>query len=159
MTRQNLPVLDGTAENAEAGVNKGAYIISEAKGDLDGIIIATGSEVKLALDTQAALEAEGVHVRVVSMSSQNLFDEQDAAYKEEVLPAAVTKRLAIELELALVGANTLVLQVKHLLLILGVPQHLVTVSLKNMVSLLKMQVNFTNHCKKRKSLASPSSFL
>ncbi len=129
LTRQNLPVLDGTAENAEAGVNKGAYIISEAKGDLDGIIIATGSEVKLALDTQAALEAEGVHVRVVSMPSQNLFDEQDAAYKEEVL------------------------------LILGVPQHLVTVSLKNMVSLLKMQVNFTNHCKKRKSLASPSSFL
>ena len=59
LTRQNLPVLDGTAENAEAGVNKGAYIISEAKGDLDGIIIATGSEVKLALDTQAALEAEG----------------------------------------------------------------------------------------------------
>ena len=96
LTRQNLPVLDGTAENAEAGVNKGAYIISEAKGDLDGIIIATGSEVKLALDTQAALEAEGVHVRVVSMPSQNLFDEQDAAYKEEVLPAAVTKRLAIE---------------------------------------------------------------
>ena len=81
LTRQNLPVLDGTAENAEAGVNKGAYIISEAKGDLDGIIIATGSEV---------------HVRVVSMPSQNLFDEQDAAYKEEVLPAAVTKRLAIE---------------------------------------------------------------
>ena len=96
LTRQNLPVLDGTAENAEAGVNKGAYIISEAKGDLDGIIIATGSEVKLALDTQAALEAEGVHVRVVSMPSQNLFDEQDVAYKEEVLPAAVTKRLAIE---------------------------------------------------------------
>ncbi len=59
LTRQNLPVLDGTAENAEAGVNKGAYIISEANGDLDGIIIATGSEVKLALDTQAALEAEG----------------------------------------------------------------------------------------------------
>lgn len=44
LTRQNLPVLDGTAENAETGVNKGAYIISEAKGDLDGIIIATGSE-------------------------------------------------------------------------------------------------------------------
>ena len=71
LTRQNLPVLDGTAENAEAGVNKGAYIISEAKGDLDGIIIATGSEVKLALDTQAALEAEGVHVRVVSMPSRS----------------------------------------------------------------------------------------
>ena len=92
--------------------------------------------------------------------SQNLFDEQDAAYKEEVLPAAVTKTFWLsKLELALVGANMLVLQVKHLLLILGVPQHLVTVSLKNMDSLLKMQVNFTNHCKKRMSLASPSSFL
>ena len=70
---------------------KGLTLSQKLKGDLDGIIIATGSEVKLALDTQAALEAEGVHVRVVSMSSQNLFDEQDAAYKEEVLPAAVTK--------------------------------------------------------------------
>lgn len=96
LTRQNLPVLEGTAQLAKDGVNKGAYIISEAKGDLDGIIIATGSEVKLALDTQAALETQGVHVRVVSMPSQNLFDEQDATYKEEILPTAVTKRLAIE---------------------------------------------------------------
>ena len=52
--------------------------------------------MKLALDTQAALETQGVHVRVVSMPSQNLFDEQDATYKEEILPTAVTKRLAIE---------------------------------------------------------------
>ena len=96
LTRQNLPVLEGTAQLAQEGINKGAYVISEAKGEMDGIIIATGSEVKLALDTQAALEAESVHVRVVSMPSQNLFDEQDAAYKEAVLPAAVTKRLAIE---------------------------------------------------------------
>lgn len=96
LTRQNLPVLEGTAQLAKEGINKGAYVISEAKGEMDGIIIATGSEVKLALDTQEALEAEGVHVRVVSMPSQNLFDEQDAAYKEAVLPAAVTKRLAIE---------------------------------------------------------------
>ena len=96
LTRQNLPVLEGTKELAEDGVNKGAYILSEAKGDLDGILIATGSEVKLALDTQAALEAKGVHVRVVSMPAQNIFDEQDAAYKESILPANVTKRLAIE---------------------------------------------------------------
>lgn len=96
LTRQNLPVLEGTAQLAKEGINKGAYVISEAKGEMDGIIIATGSEVKLALDTQEALEAEGVHVRVVSMPSQNLFDEQDVAYKEAVLPAAVTKRLAIE---------------------------------------------------------------
>lgn len=96
LTRQNLPVLEGTKELAEDGLNKGAYILSEAKGDLDGILIATGSEVKLAMDTQAALEAEGIHVRVVSMPSQNIFDEQSAEYKESILPAAVTKRLAIE---------------------------------------------------------------
>ena len=96
LTRQNLPVLEGTAELAEEGLNKGAYVLSEAKGDLDGIIIATGSEVKLALDTQAALAEDGIHVRVVSMPSQNLFDAQSAEYKESVLPSAVTKRLAIE---------------------------------------------------------------
>ncbi|MFU2205505.1 transketolase [Streptococcus pluranimalium] len=96
LTRQNLPVLEGTSELAEEGLNKGAYILSEAKGDLDGIIIATGSEVKLALDTQVALAEEGTHVRVVSMPSQNLFDAQPAEYKEEVLPSSVTKRLAIE---------------------------------------------------------------
>lgn len=96
LTRQNLPVLEGTAELAEEGLNKGAYVLSEAKADLDGIIIATGSEVKLALDTQAALAEDGIHVRVVSMPSQNLFDAQSAEYKESVLPSAVTKRLAIE---------------------------------------------------------------
>ncbi len=96
LTRQNLPVLEGTKELAEDGLNKGAYILSEAKGDLEGILIATGSEVKLALDTQDKLESEGIHVRVVSMPSQNIFDEQSAEYKESILPAAVTKRLAIE---------------------------------------------------------------
>lgn len=96
LTRQNLPVLEGTKELAAEGINKGAYILSEAKGDLDGIIIATGSEVKLALDTQATLADQGTHVRVVSMPAQNIFDEQSAEYKEEVLPTAVTKRLAIE---------------------------------------------------------------
>ena len=96
LTRQNLPVLKGTEELAEAGVNKGAYILSEAKGNLDGIIIATGSEVKLALETQAALEDQDIYVRVVSMPAQNIFDEQEAAYQEEVLPKTVTKRLAIE---------------------------------------------------------------
>lgn len=98
LTRQNLPVLPGTAELAEAGLNFGAYILSAESKDsaLDGIIIATGSEVKLALDTQAALAEIGTNVRVVSMPAQNLFDEQPAAYQEEVLPAAVTKRLAIE---------------------------------------------------------------
>lgn len=96
LTRQKLAVLEGTKEMAESGLNKGAYIISETKGNLDGILIATGSEVKLALDTQAVLEEKGIYVRVVSMPSQNIFDEQDDAYKESILPINVTKRLAIE---------------------------------------------------------------
>ncbi|WP_308446709.1 transketolase-like TK C-terminal-containing protein, partial [Streptococcus parauberis] len=96
LTRQNLPVLEGTKELAEEGLNKGAYILSEAKDEIDGIIIATGSEVKLALDTQEALAKEDIYVRVVSMPSQNIFDEQSAEYKEEVLPSNITKRLAIE---------------------------------------------------------------
>ncbi|MEX2805609.1 transketolase [Streptococcus sp. H31] len=96
LTRQNLPVLKGTKELAKEGVSKGAYILSEAKGDLDGIIIATGSEVKLALDTQDVLADKGIYVRVVSMPAQNIFDEQSEAYQEAVLPKAVTKRLAIE---------------------------------------------------------------
>ncbi|AXQ79268.1 transketolase [Streptococcus chenjunshii] len=96
LTRQNLPVLKGTKELAKEGVSKGAYILSEAKGDLDGILIATGSEVKLALDTQDVLADKGIHVRVVSMPAQNIFDEQSEAYQEAVLPKTVTKRLAIE---------------------------------------------------------------
>jgi transketolase len=98
LTRQNLPVLPYTAELAEEGVNRGAYIISpeQKDADLDGIIIATGSEVKLAIDTQTELAKDGTNVRVVSMPAQNIFDEQSADYKEEILPLAVTKRLAIE---------------------------------------------------------------
>ncbi|EHJ56038.1 transketolase [Streptococcus urinalis FB127-CNA-2] len=96
LTRQNLPVLEGTQALAKEGVGKGAYILSEAKGDLDGILIATGSEVALAMATQAALAEEGTHVRVVSMPSQNLFDAQSTAYQESVLPSHITKRMAIE---------------------------------------------------------------
>ncbi|GFH42167.1 transketolase [Lactococcus hodotermopsidis] len=96
LTRQNLRVLNRTAELAEEGVNRGAYIIYKEKGVLDGIIIATGSEVKLALDTADELEKIGKSVRVVSMPAQNIFDEQSSEYKEEILPSSVTKRLAIE---------------------------------------------------------------
>ena len=96
LTRQNLPVISQTIDLAESGVNKGAYIISKESGELDGILIATGSEVDLAIKAQKELEKSGKFVRVVSMPSQNIFDEQDADYKEEVLPKAVRKRLAIE---------------------------------------------------------------
>lgn len=96
LTRQNLPILKGTKELSDVGVNKGAYIISEAKGEIDGIIIATGSEVQLAVAAQDILEKEGYYVRVVSMPAQNIFDEQPDAYREKILPSHITKRLIIE---------------------------------------------------------------
>ena len=93
LTRQNLPVLEGTAELAEVGVNRGAYVIAKEEGELEGILIATGSEVALALEAKKTL---GAGVRVVSMPSMNLFDEQSAEYREEILPKAVRKHVAIE---------------------------------------------------------------
>ncbi|MGX6978679.1 transketolase [Vagococcus elongatus] len=98
LTRQNLPVLPKTSELAAEGVSKGAYIVSPAKGAVpSGILIATGSEVALAVEAQKALAEKGEDVSVVSMPSMKLFDAQDAAYKESVLPKAVTKRLSIEM--------------------------------------------------------------
>jgi len=97
LTRQNLPILEGTA-NARETLSKGAYVVSEAaNGNPQGILIATGSEVQLAVASQKALAEQGVHVRVVSMPSMDLFDAQDAAYKESVLPKSVKARLAIEM--------------------------------------------------------------
>ena len=98
LTRQNLPVLPGSKELAVAGVAKGAYVLSPQQGDVPaGILIATGSEVLLAVEAQKALAAAGHDVSVVSMPSMDLFAKQDAAYKEAVLPAAVRKRVAIEM--------------------------------------------------------------
>lgn len=93
LTRQNLPVLPGTAELAEEGLSRGAYILAKEEGELSGIIIATGSEVALALEAKKTL---GGSVRVVSMPSMNIFDEQSAEYREEILPKAVRRRLAVE---------------------------------------------------------------
>lgn len=98
LTRQNLPILAGTAEKAAQGVAQGAYILSEAaNGDPQGILIATGSEVQLAIASQKALAEQGVHVRVVSMPSWDLFDKQPQSYKDSVLPKSVKARLAIEM--------------------------------------------------------------
>lgn len=96
LSRQNLPTLTGDIKIVEQGVDKGAYILSEAKGDLDGIIIATGSEVNLALQVQKYLEESGLNIRVVSMPAQNRFDEQSREYREKILPVDVEKRVAIE---------------------------------------------------------------
>lgn len=94
-SRQKLPVL---AETINAPVEKGAYIVSKEKGDkLDGILIAAGSEVSLALQAQKLLKEKGKDVRVVSMPCMNLFKEQDDQYKESILPSAIEKRMAIEM--------------------------------------------------------------
>ncbi|MFO5474041.1 MAG: transketolase [Dolichospermum sp.] len=92
-TRQNVPNLEGTSI---AGVAKGAYTIVDCQGTPDIILIGTGSELSLCVSAAEKLTAEGKKVRVVSMPSSTLFDTQDAAYKESVLPKAVTKRLSVE---------------------------------------------------------------
>lgn len=97
LTRQGLPTLEGTIAHASEGVRKGAYVVSGAKGDAQGIIIATGSEVSLAVSAQEKLAEENVHVNVVSMPSWDLFDLQSKDYKESVLPSSLKKRLVIEM--------------------------------------------------------------
>lgn len=98
LTRQGLPQLEGTQEKAVDGVNMGAYVLSEAaNGNPQAILIATGSEVQLAVKSQQALAEQGIHVRVVSMPSWELFEKQSDAYKESVLPSNITARVAIEM--------------------------------------------------------------
>jgi transketolase len=97
LSRQGLPVLDRGGElAAAAGAARGAYVLAEAKGDLDAIVIASGSEVHDALAARETLHGDGIGVRVVSMPSWDLFELQDAAYRDEVLPPAVTARVSLE---------------------------------------------------------------
>jgi len=94
-SRQNLPFMKRDAKQIEA-IRKGGYVLSEAgNGKPQAVIIATGSEVDLAMKAQTALAGEGIHVRVVSMPSTNVFDRQDQAYKDSVLPKGL-KRVAVE---------------------------------------------------------------
>ena len=98
LSRQNLPVLDASTETVYTGVEKGAYVVSPAtKETPDAILIATGSEVSLAVEAQKALLADGIDASVVSMPSMDRFEQQSKEYKDSVLPKAVTKRLAIEM--------------------------------------------------------------
>ena len=97
LTRQNLTVEEGTDFDKVA---KGAYVVYEAAG-FDTILLASGSEVNLAVKAAKELEAAGTKVRVVSVPSMELFDAQDAAYKEAVLPNAVRRRVAIEMAASL----------------------------------------------------------
>ena len=94
LTRQNLNTVRGCSKNK---VKKGAYVLSYEKERLDGIILATGSEVNLAYEAQKLLLEDGIDVRVVSMPSTYLFDKQRAAYKESVLPSSCNKILAVEM--------------------------------------------------------------
>ncbi|MGX7201896.1 transketolase [Enterococcus plantarum] len=97
LSRQNLPVIEGTKEHAGEFVQKGAYVISKQNGEKpEGILIATGSEVNLAIEAQKALAEQRKDVSVVSMPSFDLFEKQTAEYKEAVLPKDITKRVAIE---------------------------------------------------------------
>ncbi|MFJ9292029.1 transketolase [Bacillus halotolerans] len=98
LTRQNLPTIDQTAEEALAGVEKGAYVVSKSKKETpDALLIATGSEVGLAIEAQAELAKENIDVSVVSMPSVDRFEKQSDEYKNSVLPSDVRKRLAIEM--------------------------------------------------------------
>ncbi|QXT63542.1 transketolase [Tessaracoccus palaemonis] len=102
LSRQDLPIVARGERYASAeGVAKGAYVLSEEEGDLKVILIATGSEVPVALAAQEKLQAAGVPTRVVSMPCQEWFDEQSAEYKESVLPAAVTARVSVEAGIAM----------------------------------------------------------
>jgi transketolase len=98
LTRQKLPVLQGTAEKAREGLAKGAYVLSDAQnGEPQVILIATGSEVALAMRAQQALAEKGVAARVVSMPSMELFNKQSKEYKDSVLPPSIKARVAIEM--------------------------------------------------------------
>ncbi|MBM7410914.1 transketolase [Clavibacter michiganensis] len=108
LSRQNLPVLERGAGDATAtefasatGVAKGAYILADTEGTPDVILIATGSEVQFAVEAREALAADGVQARVVSAPSLEWFEEQDAEYKEHVLPAAVAARVSVEAGISL----------------------------------------------------------
>ncbi|EGR0581798.1 transketolase [Vibrio cholerae] len=98
-SRQNLAQQPRSAEQV-ANIAKGGYILKDCAGQPELILIATGSEVELAVAAYEQLSAEGKAVRVVSMPSTDAFDKQDAAYREAVLPAVVTKRIAIEAGIA-----------------------------------------------------------
>ncbi|MEY4968195.1 MAG: hypothetical protein RIQ73_894 [Actinomycetota bacterium] len=117
LSRQNLPVFDRSICAPASGVAKGAYVLKDAKNPV-ALLIATGSEVSLALDVQSALASEGVNVRVVSAPCLEWFAEQDAAYKESVLPASIPLKLSIEVGIAqgwreLIGDAGIAISLEH----------------------------------------------
>ena len=117
LSRQNLPVFDRKVCTPANGTAKGAYVLKDAQNPV-AILIATGSEVSLALDVQSALASEGVNVRVVSAPCLEWFAEQDAAYKESVLPASIPLKISIEVGIAqgwreLIGDAGIAISLEH----------------------------------------------
>lgn len=96
LTRQGLPTIDRQTCAPASGLQRGGYVLAAEEGDLQLILIASGSEVQHALAARETLQGEGVGTRVVSLPCWELFEAQDAAYREEVLPSHCTKRVAIE---------------------------------------------------------------
>ncbi|MBB1514149.1 MULTISPECIES: transketolase [unclassified Tessaracoccus] len=119
LSRQDLRTIPRGEKFASAeGVANGAYVVSEADGEAAVILLASGSEVELALASQDALQAEGIATRVVSVPCQEWFDEQTPEYKESVLPAAVTARVSIEAGIAMgwskyLGAKGASVSIEH----------------------------------------------
>lgn len=97
LTRQNLPILAASATHAREGVARGAYVVHDGGAQPVAQILATGSEVSLAVEAANKLASEGINVRVVSMPSWNLFEKQSKAYRDSVILPGVTKRLAVEM--------------------------------------------------------------
>ncbi|WP_133909238.1 transketolase [Actinophytocola oryzae] len=101
LTRQNLPTLEGTKELAADGVAKGGYVLADSSAGVPQVVlIATGSELQMAVDARNVLEADGVATRVVSMPSQEWFEAQDQAYRDQVIPPNVKARVAVEAGIA-----------------------------------------------------------
>ena len=97
LTRQNVPVLEGT--NAD-GVVKGAYVLEEAEGDLQVILMGSGSEVQIAVEARKVLQVAGIGTRVVSVPCMDWFADQDKSYRDEILPPAVKARVSVEAAIA-----------------------------------------------------------
>ncbi|AWV32183.1 MULTISPECIES: transketolase [Paenibacillus] len=98
LTRQNLPILAGTVDGVRENIKRGGYVVSDSKnGTPQAQLIATGSEVQLAVKAQAALAEEGIDVRVISLPSWDLFEKQDKEYRDSVILPGVKARLAIEM--------------------------------------------------------------
>jgi transketolase len=102
LTRQDIPILDGTREKAADGVSRGGYVLAEAStGNPEVLLIGTGSELQLAVAAREALEADGVPTRVVSMPCLDWFESQDQDYRDVVLPPTVKARVSVEAGLAI----------------------------------------------------------